>query len=128
MLPSLAVSPAPAAPTGDSLSCLERIASGLSQPLFVTHPPGDSERIFVVEKAGTIKIIRLSDNSVLPTPFLPSTVLNVSTNSEQGLLGLAFHPDYATNGFFYVNYTNSSGNTRIARFQVSTDPDVADAA
>lgn len=102
-----------------------RIASGLSRPVFVTAPPGDMERIFIVEQRsgsnGRIRIIK--NGQLLSTPFLSITV---STGSEQGLLGLAFHPDYANNGYFYVNYTRTDGNTVIARYTVSSNPDIAD--
>ncbi len=101
-----------------------RVASGLSTPIFVTSPPGDFDRLFIVEKPGRIKI--LMGGVVLPTPFLSITGL-VSNGSEQGLLGLAFHPNYANNGFFYVNYTNTSGHTVVARYRVSAgNPNVAD--
>ena len=102
----------------------ERVANGLSSPLFLTSPPGDFQRQFVLEQnTAQIKIIK--NGSVLPTPFLD---LNSKAGSggEQGLLGLAFNPNYATNGFFYVNYTNNSGDTVLARYQVSANPDIAD--
>lgn len=87
------------------------------------------ERLFVTEKAGVIKILN-TDGSVDPTPFLDinSLVINPGGNyDEKGLLGLAFHPDYTNNGYFYVNYINNSGDTQISRFSVSGgDPDVAD--
>lgn len=108
----------------------ETIASGLARPLFVTHAPDDFDRIFIVEQrsgsTGRIRIYDLNTGSVLPTPFLTQTV---NTASEQGLLGLAFHPEYATNGKFYINYTTSSGGTRtvVDEFTVSADPNVADA-
>jgi glucose/arabinose dehydrogenase len=100
-----------------------RIASGLARPVFVTAPPDDSSRVFVVEQhTGRILIIRLPGFSLEATPFL--TIPGISTGEEQGLLGLAFHPDYASNGLFYVNYTDP--DTQIVRYQVSADPDVAD--
>jgi len=103
-----------------------RVASGLSLPLFVTAPPGDTTRLFIVEQRegdakGRIKIMK--NGSILPTPFLTTTTL--ATGNEQGLLGLAFAPDYATSGRFYVNYTDSTWATRIVRFTVSGNPDVA---
>ncbi len=102
-----------------------RIADGLARPVFLTAPPGDLGRVFVLEQhTGQILIIRLVTRSVETTPFL--TVPSLSTGDEQGLLGLAFHPDYATNGFLYVYYTNP--DTQIVRYQVSSDPDVADPA
>jgi glucose/arabinose dehydrogenase len=102
---------------------IQRVASGLNWPVFVTAPPGDTTRVFILEAHfGTIRILRLSDLALLPTPFL--TVPGVSQDTEQGLLGLAFDPNYASNGFFYVYYTNP--DTQIVRYSVSGDPNVAD--
>ena len=100
------------------------VQSGLSQPVFVTAPPGDTTRLFIVEKTGTIRILRAG--SLLPRPFL-NVSSRVSTGSEQGLLGLAFHPSYATNGRFYIDYTDGSGDTRLVEFLVSANPDSASA-
>lgn len=103
---------------------LEVFASGFSSPVDIAHA-GDS-RLFIVEKAGRIRIIDGSGNT-LPQPFLDIGPRVNSQASERGLLGLAFHPDYADNGFFFVNYTNNSGDTRISRFSVSAgNPDQAD--
>ena len=106
----------------------ERVASGLARPVQCVAPPGDTERLFIVEQrsgsTGRIRILNLNTGTVNSTPFLSQSV---STGSEQGLLGLAFHPNYATNGYFFINYTNSSGNTIIERFSVSSNPDVASA-
>lgn len=104
---------------------LHDVVNGLEMPLFLTSPPGDLIRLFVVEKAGRIRIIK--DGGLLPTSFLDISG-KVSNGSEQGLLGLAFHPQYATNGRFVVNYTNTAGDTRVSVYRVSTDPDRADAA
>jgi hypothetical protein len=104
-----------------------RVASGLTQPLYVTHPPGDFGRVFIVEKTGRIKILDLQTGAVLATPFLNISTL-VSGGFEQGLLGMAFHPDYASNGFFYVNYTDTAGDTVIARYTVSGDPATSNVA
>jgi len=102
-----------------------RVATGLNRPVFLTAPPGDRDRVFVVEEhTGEILIIDLTDGSINATPFL--TVTGLSTGDEQGLLGLAFHPDYAVNGYFYVYFTDPSSN--VVRYQVSGDPDVADAS
>ena len=104
----------------------ERVASGLSRPVFVTTPLGDVRRLFIVEQhSGKIKILNLTTGLVNVAPFV--TVPDLSTGSEQGLLGLAFHPNYDTNGFFYVNFTDTNGTTNVVRYQVSAiDPDVAD--
>jgi len=104
---------------------LQQVASGLDFPLYVTAPPADNARLFVVEKTGRIRIIK--DGSVVTTPFLDLHT-KISSGSEQGLLGLAFPPDYAASPRFVVNYTNTSGDTRVSLFRVSADPDVADAA
>ncbi|HYJ31670.1 MAG TPA: PQQ-dependent sugar dehydrogenase [Candidatus Binatia bacterium] len=106
-----------------------RIASGLSKPLFVTSPPGDTARLFIVEQRGAdnrgrIRIFK--NGAVLARAFLTTAVL--STGTEQGLLGLAFAPDYATTGRFYIDYTASDGTTIIERHTVSADPDSASPA
>ena len=103
---------------------LEQVASGLTQPTTVTNAGDGSGRIFIVQESGQILI--LINGSVLPTPFLDISDL-VRHDPEQGLLGLAFHPDYASNGFFYVDYTDNEDNIVVARYQVSAaDPNVAD--
>jgi autotransporter-associated beta strand protein len=106
----------------------ERVASGLSRPVFVTAPSGDPNRLFIVEQwTGMIKILNRDSNTINTTPFL--TVPGLSTGSEQGLLGLAFDPNYASNGRFYVDYTDSSGNTQVRRYErSSSDPNVANPA
>ncbi|MGD0997449.1 MAG: PQQ-dependent sugar dehydrogenase [Thermoleophilia bacterium] len=102
---------------------LKLVATGLSQPLGVTAPPGDTHRLFVVEKTGAVRIIE--NGKLLGTPFLNLRGL-VSGGGEQGLLSLAFDPRYATNGRFYVFYTNLAGNIRVVRYAVSSaDPNVA---
>jgi hypothetical protein len=83
----------------------ETVASGMSSPLYAVSPAGDYERLFIVQQGGLIRI--LENGSLLPTPFLDVTALTNNSN-EQGLLGLAFHPDYDLNGWFYINYTNNS--------------------
>jgi glucose/arabinose dehydrogenase len=105
---------------------LELVADGLEQPLYLASPPGDTERLFVVEREGTIRIVR--DAAVVTTPFLDLSDEVTTEGDEQGLLGLAFHPLYATNGYAYVNYTDTEGHTQIVRYTRSANPDVADAA
>jgi len=112
----------PPPPTGTVPVKLQEVASGLVFPLYLTSPPGDP-RLFVVEKGGAIRIIK--GGSLLPVPFLDITG-QVSTGSEQGLLGLAFDPAYGTTGRFIVHYTDVAGDTRVSAFHVSTDPDRAD--
>jgi glucose/arabinose dehydrogenase len=85
-----------------------------------------SGRLFIVEQSG--RILVLQDGVLLSTPFLDIVDAVGSRGNEQGLLGLAFHPKYSENGLFYVNYTDNNGDTVIARFHVSGDPNVADAA
>jgi glucose/arabinose dehydrogenase len=116
--------PPPPPPPPDSAIQLVPVATGLDAPLYLTQPPGDA-RLFIVEKGGRIKILK--DGAVLPTPFLDLSG-SVSTGSEQGLLSLVFHPSYATNGFFYVDYTDTNGDTHVTRYTVSANPDVADPA
>ncbi|HZR83141.1 MAG TPA: PQQ-dependent sugar dehydrogenase [Candidatus Binatia bacterium] len=106
---------------------LVRIASGLSNVTHVTAPPLDPSRLFVVRQAGEIRVIR--DGVLLSTPFLSlAPDVDISAGGERGLLSLAFHPDYERNGRFFVYFTAPSGELVIARYQVSADPDVADAA
>ena len=101
---------------------LQTVVTGLSFPLYLTAPPSDSNRLFIVEKVGTIQIIK--NGTLLGTPFLDISSL-VSTGSEQGLLGLAFDPNYAVNGRFYISYTDTAGDSQIVRYLVSGNPDVA---
>ena len=110
---------APPAVTGLTL---QPVASGLADPILLLAPPADTSRLFIVEKQGTVRIIK--NGALLSTPFLDIQSL-VSTGGEQGLLGMAFEPDYATSGRFIVSYTNTAGDTRIARYHVSANPDVA---
>lgn len=101
------------------------IASGFEKPVGLAHAGDGQGRLFVVEQAGVIRIIR--NNQVVDTPFLDLRDRVGSSGNEQGLLGLAFHPSYRQNGQFFINYTDSMGDTVIARFQVSKDnPDQAD--
>jgi glucose/arabinose dehydrogenase len=105
---------------------LEPIASGLGDTLFLTAPPGDTARLFVVERRGVIRIIE--HGQLLPTAFLDLRGGMLVSGNETGLLGLAFHPNYAANGHFYVNYTaqvQGQLTTRISRFVVSGMPNEA---
>jgi len=103
---------------------LQPVASGFTSPVTVTNAGDGSGRLFIVEQPGQIRI--LINGTVLPIPFLDISGL-VSCCGEQGLLGLAFHPDYLNNGFFYVDYTDNAGDTVVARYSVSkADPNVAD--
>ena len=104
-----------------------RVASGLNQPVFAGAPAGDPGRLFIVEKSGLIKVLDLNTGQVLATPFLDVSG-QVLTDNERGLLGLAFDPNYASNGLFYVYLINTSGNTEIRSYHVSANPNVADAA
>ncbi len=95
-------------------------------PVLLVSSAGDRTRLFIVEKQGTIAIVK--QGTVLPAPFLDLRS-KVSTGGEQGLLGLAFHPGYTANGLFVVNYTDAAGDTRVSLFRRSaTDPDRADPA
>jgi uncharacterized repeat protein (TIGR01451 family) len=109
---------------GVTITVDEIVATGLERPVQVTHAGDGSGRLFVVEQPGRIRIIQ--NGSVLTTPFLDVTN-KVDYGGERGLLGLAFHPDYASNGYFYVNYTNTSGDTVVARYSVSSNPNQANA-
>jgi glucose/arabinose dehydrogenase len=113
-------------PAGTASVGLQEVASGLSFPLYLTAPAGDPSRLFIVEKGGAIRIVK--DGALLPAPFLDLTA-RVSTGGEQGLLGLAFDPEYATNGRFVVHYTDVNGNTVVSVFRVTAgDADLADPA
>src|SRR5437867_1372359 len=100
-----------------------RIAAGLEKPTDVTAPRLDPNRIFVVEQPGRIRIIK--NDVLLSTAFL-DIAGKVSCCNERGLLSVAFPPDYESSGLFFVNYTNNSGDTVIARYNLSGDPAVAD--
>ena len=119
-----------AAPTFDptvNQIALEPFLEGFDQPLFLTHAGDESGRIFVVEKAGTIRIV--VDGAAVETPFLDITDRVTTAGNEQGLLGLAFPPNYTESGYFFVHYSDLDGNTAISRFQVDpANPDVADPA
>ena len=107
------------------ISLTSVITTGLSAPMQFVHAGDGSKRIFIVQKAGTIRVYDSTFN------FLSvfGTVSNISTNGERGLLSLAFHPNYATNGLLYVYYTNSAGNLELARYHVNSgSPNTLDAS
>jgi glucose/arabinose dehydrogenase len=105
---------------------LRQVPGTFAQPLYVTAPPGDASRLFVVEKGGVIRVLK--DGALLPAPFLDISS-RVSSSGEQGLLSMAFDPRFSANRYFYVDYTNVRGDTRVVRYRVSRDdPDVADPA
>jgi len=104
---------------------LEEFTRGFERPLYLTHAGDGSGRLFVVEQAGRIRVVE-ADGRVHDQPFLDIRD-RVSSGGERGLLSVAFHPDYRTNGFFYVDYTDLNGDTVVARYRVSTDdPNRAD--
>jgi len=110
-------------PTSDTLK-LVPVVTGLSSPVYLTAPTGDTARLFVVEQGGQIRIVQ--HGQLLPTAFLDIHTRLVS-GGEQGLLSVAFHPNYGANGFFYVNYTDLNGDTRVERYTVSAaDSNLAD--
>jgi glucose/arabinose dehydrogenase len=117
---------APFDPNAVSVS-LDVVAQGFSQPTFVTSAGDGSGRLFVVEKQGSIRVI--ANGAPLPDPFLDIRSLVGSSGTEQGLLGLAFHPHFAENGRFFVMYTANNapnGDNTIAEYHVSSDPNRAD--
>lgn len=111
-------------PGGSRQPTLQEVASGLDFPLYLTQPPDDT-RLFIVEKIGTIRIVK--EGRVLDEPFLDVSEL-VSSGSEQGLLSMAFHPGYAENGRFFIDYTDREGDTQVVEYRASADPDRADPA
>jgi hypothetical protein len=121
-----------------AISGLQRVASGVSAPIFATHAPGDRSRLFIAERGGGIRIVNLNTGSLVATPFLSMT--GIDQNGEGGFLGMAFHPDYFNTGAagfgkFYVKVSTPGPNppfdltVRIREFQVSmSDPNVANLA
>ena len=115
----------PAAPSGPAPAiALKVVATGLSAPLGIVSSADGTGRLFIVEQTGQILVLK--NGAVLATPFLDISS-QISEGGEQGLLGLAFHPQYACSGRFFVDYTDRDGNTVVAEYHVSaTDPDRAD--
>jgi glucose/arabinose dehydrogenase len=118
--------PAPAPPTQPTQPAAgappalaaQAVASGLSSPVFLTAPDGDT-RLFIVERGGSIRIVQ--NGGLLPVPFLDIRD-RTTTDGERGLLAMAFDPAYAENGFFYVYYTDLNGDIAIERYRVSANP------
>lgn len=108
-----------------------RVATGLSQPLAMLAPPGDTNRLFIVEQTGRVKILNLATGALNPTPFLDLSGV-IQQGGEAGLLGMAFDPNYATNGKFYLYFIVPGGAfglgvTHVSQFAVSAgNPDIAD--
>jgi hypothetical protein len=100
------------------------VVSGLRQPLDLQAAPGDAERLYVVEQGGRIRVVR---NGQLQAAAFLDIASRISTGGERGLLGLAFHPQFATSRRFFVNYTNPAGHTYISEFRASS-ADAADPA
>jgi glucose/arabinose dehydrogenase len=118
--PQLPVSPTPPTPTFPPDLSLEPVLSGFDLPVFVTHSgeqPSGTSRLFIVEKEGHIHLVE--NGTAQPTPFLDITDRVGSQRNEQGLLSVAFPPDFASSGLFYVNYTDKRGDTAVARYRLS---------
>lgn len=115
--------PGPGPGPGSGAPALQLVSDNLSSPIFVTAPPGDTTRLFVVEQGGRIRVFH--HDTLLATAFL-NIARHIRAGGEQGLLSLAFHPSYAQNGRFYVYFTNPAGDIRIVRYLVTADPDIAD--
>ncbi|NUP11338.1 MAG: hypothetical protein HOW73_35275 [Polyangiaceae bacterium] len=119
--PGYTCDPAPAAPGKVTVEEVANVGFG---PVQITSAPGQPEKLFVVTKNGQIRIIE--NGEVLATPFLDISDI-ITTASEQGLLGLAFHPDYEKNGRFFIHYSNGdNGDSTVAEYKVSADPNVAE--
>lgn len=116
-----------AQPTDILYSPVIPTTAGLSMPIEVVTAPGESpNRLYIVEQAG---VIRIWENGALLTPaFLDMRSRVNFDGNERGLLSMAFHPNYASNGYFFVYYNDLSGNITVSRFQVSTDPDIANSS
>src|SRR4026207_2394635 len=98
--------------------------SGLVQPIFITNAGDGSNRLFIVERAGRVRIFK--DGLLLAKPFLDIQSLVNDSSSERGLLALAFHPNFETNGLFYTVYTDENGSLVLSRFfRFAADPDLA---
>jgi hypothetical protein len=114
---ALPAPPDPGKPGAGGLLALETVASGLDSPVFLTAAPGEPNRLYVVEQPGRIRV--LEDGVLVEEPFLDITS-QVSSGGERGLLSMAFHPRYESNGLFYVDYTDLEGDTRVEEYRVSS--------
>ncbi len=125
---AMAIAVAPATAEDCTPLTTELVATGFSSPMFATTTPGANDRLFVNEQyTGLIRIVDLSNGQVNPTPFLDIGDLVIDTGNERGFLGFAFHPDYDNNRYFFVHYSDNSGDTVIARYQtMENDPNRAD--
>jgi len=108
--------------TSSERLALELVASGLDRPVYAVSPPRDTERLWIVEQPGRIRLHRNGSLDSVPVLDIRG---RVSCCGERGLLSVAFHPEYADNGRFFVNYTDTTGTTVVSRFQISSDPDRA---
>jgi hypothetical protein len=111
--------------SGEPTLAFAEVANGMSEPTSAVVAPG-GRRIFVTERPGRIRIID-ENEQLIATPFLDITAIVNDGGSEQGLLGLAFHPQYAQNGRFFVYYIIGNRDIKLAEYKVSADPNIADA-
>lgn len=110
------------------------ITGGLNFPVYAAAPPEDNTRLFIIERRGVIRIFDLRSNFLLPVPFLDISD-RVETQGEGGLYSIAFHPQFSSNGLFFIFYTTDISQDdeftlgiRVSRFHVSADPNIADAS
>src|SRR5262245_44274482 len=113
-----------ATPTPSDFALTLQAVTTVPTALYLTAPKSDA-RLFIVTQNGQVRIFQ--NNQLLPTPFL-DVGAKITTGGERGLLSLAFHPQYAANGFFYVDYTDRNGDTVVERYKVSADANRADPA
>lgn len=119
------VPPTYAQDPGEGDYTLIPVATGLERPLYVLEVNDETGRLFILEQPGRVRIVE--NGTLLDEPFMDITDRTGVTANERGLLGMAFHPSFVQNGTFYLNYTDvDTGNTKIARYQVSADPNRAD--
>ena len=121
--PPATATPVPTVTASPASIRLDKVADGFDQPLDVAVPEDGTGRIFVVEQGGRIRIMR--DGTVDQTPFLDISD-RISAGGERGLLGMALHPDYPSDGRIFVDYTDKDGNTVVSSFATSLDADVID--